>query len=291
MRKKDKFEGEKILVLPEKVIEKLKFNNFAKDFYITDIGYFPKAKYHYREREDGCPEHILIFCITGSGWIEINGIRDEVSKNQYMIIPGGAPHKYGANYKDPWTIYWVHFAGKNAEHFILPYDYPRELSESVNSRFEDRIALFEEIYYSLEEDFSDQNLEYSSVLLIHLLGSLKYLSQFRKAKDVYQKDVISNAIVYMKDNMQSKISIENLANHVHLSVSHFCLLFKKKTSHSPIDYLTFLRMQKACSLLDFTSLKINEIAPLVGYEDAYYFTRVFKKVMKKSPLLYRKSKA
>ncbi|MGS0524366.1 helix-turn-helix transcriptional regulator [Zobellia nedashkovskayae] len=88
-------------------------------------------------------------------------------------------------------------------------------------------------------------------------------------------------------HIQKKLSIHEIASSSGLSVSHFCLLFKKKTSHTPIEHFTFLKMQRACLLLDFSTLRINEIAIDIGYDDPYYFTRVFKRVMGKSPLAYR----
>ncbi len=287
MRKKDNFTGEKILVIPKKQTKILHKNDITKQLYVTDIGFFPKAKYHYRERLKGSSEYILIFCTKGTGWIEIDGSKDFLYENNYYIIPPDTPHKYASDHNNPWSIYWIHFKGKSANHFVLPYNYPRILTNDTNTRLEDRIRLFEEIYYTLEDGFSINNLEYSAVLLINLLGSLKYLSLYKKSRNIYRKDPISKAIVYMKDNLNKNITVKDLSTECGLSVSHFCLLFKKRTEHSPIEHLTFLRIQKACNLLDFSNLRINEIARSIGYDDPYYFTRVFKNVIGKSPSSYR----
>jgi AraC family transcriptional regulator of arabinose operon len=290
MQKKDNFTGQKIHVLPERIVDSIKGNTFTRDLYITDIGYFPDAKFHFRQRESGCPENILILCVDGMGWVEVNGKRDNLKKYQYTILPANVPHRYAAAQENPWTIYWLHFNGTKADHFVYPLDYPRQIMESENARFNERIELFREIYYNLKDEYSTDTLEYCSVLLMHLLGSLKYLSQFRKVKELYRKDAISKAIFFMKENKHLRLTLKEIAASSGLSVSHLCLRFKQKTSYTPIDYLTFLRMQEACSLLSFTSLKIKEIAEQVGYDDAYYFTRLFKKVMGKSPSKYREHK-
>ncbi|GAA3612846.1 AraC family transcriptional regulator [Flavivirga amylovorans] len=290
MRKKDSFTGEKILVIPKKSIKILKKHTFTRGLYVTDVGFFPNAKYHYRERGQGCSEYILILCVKGSGWIEINGKRNFIHKNQYHIIPPNTTHKYASNHDKPWSIYWIHFGGENTDHFILPYNYPRILNNDINTKLEDQFHLFEEIYYTLEAGLSLNNLEYSSVILINLLGSLKYLSLYRKNRKIYRKDPISKATIYMKDNLNQNITVRDLAIHCGFSVSHFCLLFKKHTDHTPIEHLTFLRIQKACHLLDYSTLRINEIARTIGYEDPYYFTRVFKNTMGKSPSSYRLKK-
>jgi YesN/AraC family two-component response regulator len=50
-----------------------------------------------------------------------------------------------------------------------------------------------------------------------------------------------------------------------------------------------MKIQKSCQLLGLSDLKIKEISKQIGYEDAYYFSRLFKKIMGKSPMQYRKS--
>lgn len=287
MRKKDDFEGQKLIVLPKKVKKELENNALTNYLYITDIGYFPNGKYHYRERKKGCQEHILIYCVAGYGWIDVDEKKQLLSKNKYSIIPKNTPHKYGADVKEPWTIYWIHFKGEKADSFVYPLGYPRELNTSKSSRFTDRIQLFEEIYWNLDAGYTNQNIEYSSILFMHLLGSLKYLSQFRKIKEIQQNDVVSRAMLYMKSNFHKKIDLPEIAAFCEISVSHFCLIFKKQTSYAPIEYLIFIRMQKACNLLEFSSLKIKKIAINVGYDDAYYFSRVFKRTIGKSPTSYR----
>lgn len=289
MKKQDEFEGQKLLVLPKKILKILKKNNLTNYLYITDIGYFPNGKHHYKERKKGCQEHILIYCVNGSGWIDIEGEKQILSKNKYSIIPKNTPHIYGADFNDPWTIYWTHFLGDKADSFVYPLDYPREINQSETSRFKYRIELFEEIFVNLESGYNNQNMEYSSILLMHLLGSLKYLSQYRKISEIHQTDVISKAVFYMKDNLDKNISLAQIAQSCEISVSYLCLLFKKKTTYSPVEYVIYLRMQNACNLLEFTSYKINKIAHTIGYEDPLYFSRIFKKVMGQSPKLYRQS--
>ena len=63
---------------------------------------------------------------------------------------------------------------------------------------------------------------------------------------------------------------------------------KKKTGLSPMDYYIKMKIQYACQLLSQSDLKIKEVAEKIGYEDPYYFSRLFKQVMNKSPKDYRK---
>ena len=72
MKKKSGFEGQKMIVLPQSIIHVLEENPITAPLHITDIGYYPKAEFHFRDREQGCQQYILIYCKEGSGWFRIN---------------------------------------------------------------------------------------------------------------------------------------------------------------------------------------------------------------------------
>jgi AraC-like DNA-binding protein len=96
--------------------------------------------------------------------------------------------------------------------------------------------------------------------------------------------------VYMHDHINGQINLTDLASLCGYSVSHYSLVFRKKTSRSPIEYFNNLKIQKACQILDFTDSHIKEIATQLNFEDQFYFSRVFKKVMGISPVEYRRKK-
>ena len=289
MRKKEGFIEEKSIVLPKRILSEIKENELINALMVTDIGFYPLAKNHYRKRKFSL-QHILIYCVDGEGWVEIDSKRQIIKKNEYIIITANTPHKYGANNQNPWSIYWIHFTGNKSELFINHPNKKVEIDLSASSRFTDRILLFEEIYNNLEMGYSKENLEYANICLWHMLGSLRYLSQFRKIKEINSADRVAKSISYMRTHLNEKLTLGVLAAQVNLSVSQYCSLFKKKTSRSPLDYVTHLKIQKACSLLDFSDLKIKDVAAKLGYADAFYFSRLFSKTMGKSPKAYRNQK-
>jgi len=280
----------KTIVLPKGILKDLEQNELTNSLMVTDIGFYNKAYNHYRERKNGCLQNILIYCTKGEGWFEINGIREVLQKNQYVIISANTPHKYGSDNQNPWSIYWIHFTGSKSHLFINHPNKKIEIDLASNARYRDRILLFEEIFNNLEMQYNMENLEYANICLWHMLGSFRYLSQFRKITEYNPEDKIAKSIRFMRDQMGDKLSLVSIAEHVGLSVSQFSLLFKKKTSRTPVDYLTHLRIQQASKLLDFSTLRINEIALQIGYTDPFYFSRMFSKIMGLSPKEYRKMK-
>lgn len=100
-------------------------------------------------------------------------------------------------------------------------------------------------------------------------------------------DIITKTINHMRGALNEKLSVEDMARKHNLSVSHFSNLFRKATGMPPIDYFIHLKMQKACQLLYASGEKIKTVAARLGYEDPYYFSRIFKKYIGSSPEQYR----
>ncbi len=291
MKKKDDFAGQRMIVLPEKIIYNFNNNVLTNDSFVSDIGYFPVAKDHYRMRHTGSMQNILIYCVDGNGWISVDGKRSELVKDQYYIIPKNTPHSYAASDENPWTIYWIHFAGDKAEHLLNKYSMINKCMPADKNLHEERSRLFDWIYFSLESEYSDSNLEYAGLVLMLLLSSFVFINQFRKVNEIGNSDVSGMAIEFMKANIEKRISVEEVARHCNISVSHLCLVFKKSTSHTLMEYYNNIKVQRACQLLDLTRLKVHEVASHLGFNDAFYFSRVFSKTIGLSPSLYRKKRS
>ena len=262
-------------------------NNITSAMHITHIGYYPKAKHHFRERIDGSDQNILIYCESGKGWIKYNNEKITIRRNQACILPRKEYHSYGSDLSDPWNIYWMHFNGYNVSQFSSIIGCTINIDDSHCSRIEDRLSLFEEIYRNIEMGYSPENMEYVSYCATYFLASMKYLSQFRKTKNLGEIDVIQESILYMKDNINNNLTLYEIAENVGYSSSHFGSIFQKKTSFTPMAYFNQLKIQRACSLLQFSDLKIKEVAYRLGYYDPFHFSKAFKKEMNLTPKEYR----
>ncbi len=92
-----------------------------------------------------------------------------------------------------------------------------------------------------------------------------------------------NAFEFMDKNFTEKITIRQLAASVNVSIHHFCRLFKKITGMTAVEYLTQLRLNHAEGLLKEGGMNITEVALASGFDDANYFSRMFKKNKGVSP--------
>lgn len=289
---RDGFKGQRLIVIPSFIIEHYKQHPLGKLLFITDIGYYPNASYHFCERKaNEAKENILIYCQKGKGWYQINGKRYEVSQNQFFIIPANVAHCYGSNNDSPWSIYWLHFIGEMSEFFRKGFYEPTDIIiDASKKKIEHQLYLFDEIYNTLDEGFTHDNIMYTITSLFHFLGLMKYNGEYTEHERSGKIDCSDIAISFMHDNIGRKLTLEEIAKEVKLSVSHFSKIFMKRTGHSPLQYLNLLRIKKACYYLNTTTLKINQISPLVGIDDSFYFSRMFTKIMGMSPSQYRENK-
>ena len=288
MKIKDGFRGERSIVLPQTVINNIEGDPVASSIFITDIGYYPKARFHYRKRETAIGEYVFRYCIDGQGWYSINGKRHDVAKDQYFILPAGVAHEYGADEKEPWTIYWIHFRGSLARFYASDGPGPKDIKPNKESRINYRIDLFEEIFHTLNHSYAIENIRYAMATFQHYLASLRYLQQYREAVGTAEsRDVVNMAIHYFEENIERHITLKGVSEFVNLSPSRLSTLFKQKIGYSPLNYFILLKIKKACELLDTTDMKINQICVKLGFDDQYYFSRQFSKTMGMSPKGYR----
>ena len=68
---KDGFDGERAIVLPQLIISMIEEDPLLAALHITDIGYYPKAEHHFRERNQPINQYVFIYCIDGAGWYSI----------------------------------------------------------------------------------------------------------------------------------------------------------------------------------------------------------------------------
>ncbi len=280
------FPGQRLIVLPPPVVRQALAGQLPISLVPSHVGYYPDASSHYFERPTGCDQLILILCVRGAGWVGLRDAKFDVTPGQLIVILPNEPHRYGASEKHPWTIYWCHAAGAAASSFgaILRRDNSSPILEVADPP---RLAgLFKEITDELAGGYGMNQLLPASTALAHLLG----LAMPDGRRHDAPSDTIlrtQRAIEYMLQRREDRINIPEVARMVNLSTSHFCAVFRKVTGFPPLDYFIRLKIRRACELLDGTSLPVKRIAGELGFSDALYLSRLFRKIHGISPTEYR----
>lgn len=290
MQKSRGFEGELIIEVPKVAIANCEELPLIKSLFITRMGFYPKALHHYYKRTAGISQVILIYCSDGKGWVQFQHERIAVQAGELFIIPINTPHSYGADSQNPWTIYWFHFIGSSCHEIVQAImDKNVEVRVKRVGFLEERNTLFKQMAETLLKGYSTSNLLSANLTLPYYLSSFISPETFQKNKAIIASiNIPDQAIKFMQENLSQTLTLDNIAQSVHLSISFFSRKFKQETGYAPIEYFNHLRIQRACQLLHFSQLRINEVASQIGINDPFYFSRLFKQQMGMSPVQYRK---
>ena len=271
---------------PKNLTNKLEQHPLSREVFITAMGYYPKAKGHAMTR-NGHPDHILIYCTDGNGILTIDGKTTVIKSGDFIYLPQGSKHQYHAHDKTPWSIYWLHFDGSLANAFCEHLN----LSEYfLNIGVQPRVIRVFDAISALR--YSSHNIAEFIQGGHQVQALLSYIALLSQQRQPYSgKSIDTESIrALMQENIHGHLDLETIAEKVQLSKYHFSKKFKAQTGESPIQYFINMKMQRACYLLDSNPRPIKHIAAEMGYEDAYYFSRLFKKTIGMAPEKYRQAK-
>ena len=276
-------------MIPRPILAKAMQHPLIRPVYPTDVGWFPSAGHHYRDRPNGARQDHLMLCVDGQGYAVIEGQQAHLRAGELLIIPRNVEHTYWAADDNPWSIYWVHLLGEDVGYYIdrIPR---RGQPVPVEATAQDEaVRLFRYCLDALYEGYSLPTLIYAAQSVQHILSLLLYRNHslpIEPRKKNWRSN-LDSIIQFMQDHLDEPLRLEDLAREADLSVSHFSELFRAQTGQSPVAYFIHLRVRFACRLLDLSEKPIKVVAMETGYRDPYYFSRVFKKAMGISPEKYR----
>ncbi len=275
------FTGERLIVLPQPMLDLMEDNPLTGDLYIHSLGHIAHATYHNVDRMEGCREYVFLYCTWGRGQITLGKRSFPLVANQYIVLPSGVPHAYAADPSDPWSIYWVRFGGEKGAIFAKGMGQPCWLLPSVHSRIEERLELFESIYSLLCGGYTIEKLNYANLAFGYMMGSFLYVDLIdessRSAK--HAEGMVNRVTHFMSENIEKKLTLKEVSAFAGYSESYFYRKFLAETGHSPIDYFIRMKVNKAAIYLLKTSMSVSQIASKLGFNSANYFSRTFTAVV------------
>ncbi len=274
------------VLLPRSAVKLLQTHPVSRDLYPLATGYYPDAHGH-RMRRRSHPTHLLIYCTGGSGQLQVGGRSWVITSGDLIVLPAGLGHSYRASAEDPWSIYWVHYDGElgNAYNDLLG-------AQTVQA-----IGLQQRLIAEFDALFSLRRAGAATTPYLHGACRLKALltdigdMATRSPEDAGRGLDLEQIEELMRLRTGGELNLDELAREASLSKYHFSRKFKALTGHSPIQHFIHLKLRQACRLLDTTDAPVKVIAARLGYDDPYYFSRLFRRVVGLSPRQYRDSHA
>lgn len=231
--------------------------------------------------------YLIHIVLEGKGTFFVHNKKYSLSAGDGFLICPNELIYYESDKYEPWKYIWLGFIGSKASDYLnlttLSTSNPVFTLQN-NSNLVDCITSI----INATKIESNKNLMILSKLYDFFYNLLEeFPNKLPKNKSI-SETYVEEALSYIQSNYQDGITITNIAKHLSIDRSYFHRIFKKFIHISPQEYILNLKIEKACSLLTNTSLKIGDIARSVGYNDTLLFSKIFKKIKKCTPSDYRK---
>lgn len=181
-------------------------------------------------------------------------------------------------------------------HFLFNSLFPNEnkLTNDIKILGENSEEI-DQLYNKMYKEYTNRETGYIEILRAYVIELLVIIFRIYKKQsgvshqtESDKKHLIEKAIIYMKDNYDKDLKLEDLSMMSFFSRNYFCRLFKETTGVTVVEFIQKIRIQQACSLLKETNNTITSIANQVGYGNIKFFGELFKRYTGKTPSAYRK---
>ncbi|MFX3635941.1 MAG: helix-turn-helix domain-containing protein [Candidatus Pristimantibacillus sp.] len=194
---------------------------------------------------------------------------------------------------------------KDRVQFVAILESTRDLFHEENFSIKDAYLIYSSVMYLFTFEGSRTNSRFFegyeqldshyrnvNVMIDHLIELT--LASFAEEMEAHLSGIshkkLKEIVLYIQKNFNQEISIQSLADKFFLSPNYLCQLFKKEVGETIVEYLSRLRIEYACKLLIDTKLSIYQVGEKCGFQDYFYFTRIFKRMVKLTPTQYRERK-
>lgn len=231
----------------------------------------------------------LIYIAAGKGHFIIDN-KDVIVPAGNMVIfqPREEQHYYYLG-EDRTQAWFVHFTGREVRNILQAYGISLDsniLCTGLSREYEDYFRRMIDELVACRWGYE----EMLTYLFRELLMTMhRRMEESRPLFSGFASHEIDIACEYFTEHYNEEIVIEEYARSRHVSTSWFNKSFKAAVGTTPMNYILSIRIRNAQVLLETTDYNISSIASMVGYENAFYFSRLFKKHKGLSPAEYRKT--
>ena len=233
--------------------------------------------------------YLIHYILKGKGIYKTDGHIYPLKEGDAFLIRPNILIYYEADKYDPWTYTWIGFQGIKIEEYLKR----TSLLDTPYFHYgkDDRVRLCHEKMFEAYKLSENRDLMMNSILYeyLYLLAS-KFPRKYIPAKEK-KISYVEEALRYIENNYAHRVNIQVIADYLNIERTYLYRLFKDITGSSPQEYLLDFRIRRACSLLKETELPVSDISRSVGYDDALYFSRLFRQKKGRTPTQYRKEKA
>lgn len=243
----------------------------------------------------------LCFSYKGHYHWEIEGVQSSISTGQASVTLPWQKHRAAQDKFEVGILAWFILIpkqfNKNDDLILGDWSYlPKEIQIDLGNRLKKQVPSFignlpeaDTFFKEVFMEFELKNEAYSwkvNRLIDDLLLSI-YRS-FHKIERPEQDEVKQEIKSILKENLAYNWSVSEMADKLYMSRSAFSEKCRKETGYPPMEYLNYLRVQKAKIDLLELDVTITEVALRLGFSSSQYFSSVFKKWEGLTPSQYQR---
>lgn len=262
------------------LIDKLKKSS---EFHICEVGY-EKCRSTKPVEFKPIDYWVLHYCVSGEGFFSTPYfLEKKISMGDFFVIPAYCKNSYYPNRENPWNYRWIGFSGSLVSEYMNQLGLGKDQCIFKDS-FDNKInTIFQKVYdeFKLKNSFGILSRTYSLFDYMH--------KKREESKLLTQSEwLFKNIEEYINDHLtEEKLSVARVAQEYKINRTYLFKLFQKYEKMNPSTYIQELRLQRACSLLQKSSLNITEISYEVGFSSSSYFSKFFVSKKGISPSTYR----
>lgn len=237
---------------------------------------------HTKPKRNG--NYCLIYLLEGAGFLKIDEEVYPLEVGQCFFQPAGVGYSYWSEGGKPWKYMWLLLDGPLFDEILPKTGFSARVP--ITTCTDEQRELLEAI---LSKRYSYHGSEYYDTLgqAVRLMAS--FIATFPSEEQLVVDSSTKSILNFIGANLhRGDLSVELLTQVTGLGRTQLYEKFKHRQLPSPAHYIRSLRITKAKHLLRSTELPVAQVAFAVGFEDPLYFSRVFSKLVEKSPTEYRK---
>jgi len=263
------------------------------------FAFYNVAKNHprYHMPHHWHPEFELLRVVSGSLVMQLDGVEIKGNAGDYFLITGGIVHSYtpyDCHYECvvfDMTFFVKEHSSRSQKLFDIAYQ-----NKILNSYYPVKTQKETAVFNNIFDALATRNLGFELIVqgefyrFFGLAFQNNLFSKDEKLPDHLRKmKQFKSAISFIQQHYSEDITLDDIADSVHMNANYFCRFFKSFVHQTPVQYLNYYRIESSCEKLASTSLSITEVAFACGFNDVSYFIKVFKKYKGLTPTDYAKN--
>lgn len=245
--------------------------------------------------------YLMLYCTTGTGSITLDNRKYSLDAGQFAIVFPNQVMSLISRSSYPWNLIWVGLKGIFLSFYLqrMGITPSRPIFQWRNSEFilhaitkilhSEQGEICNDIFSCISPPFTTLGTLNRLSCIYSILAeayrlNLCYINQ--NSNEIDYENHVYKAISFIEANYPRKIKISDLANYVGVNRSYLFTLFKETLNQSPQEFLTQLRIKKACDMLRTQNTSVASVAHSVGYEPRA-LSRLFKQFVGITPTEYR----